>query len=60
MNIFKSYTYSWKQIAIFKFALLSLGTIIGSYFPDFIQENLVIFAIIAVICTVYILYVSFK
>ncbi|PKN02683.1 hypothetical protein CVU76_01430 [Candidatus Dojkabacteria bacterium HGW-Dojkabacteria-1] len=60
MKFLKSYTYTWKQIAIFKFALLSIGTIIGSYFPQFIQDNLVIFAVIAVVCTVYTLYVSFK
>ncbi len=60
MKFFKSYTYSWKQIAILKFALLSIGAIIGSYFPEFIQDNLVIFAVIAVVCTLYILYVSFK
>ena len=34
MNIFKDFTLKWWQAGIFKFALLSLGIIIGSTWPE--------------------------
>lgn len=60
MNLFKSYTYTWKQIGVFKLALLSIGVIIGSYWYEFFRANLMLVAIIAVIASVYILYISLK
>ena len=38
MNIFKSYTFDWKQIGVFKLALLSIGAIGGAYFADFVKD----------------------
>jgi hypothetical protein len=60
MNIFKSYTYTWWQIGIFKLALLSIGVLIGAYWHDFFLDNKVIFIVIAVIASAYIMYVSLK
>ena len=34
MNIFKDFTFEWWQAGIFKVALLSLGIIIGSMWPE--------------------------
>jgi len=60
MNIFKNYTFSWKQIGILKLALLSIGVIIGSNWHEFFSENMTIVVVIAVITTAYIMYMSLK
>ena len=60
MKIFKSYTYTWWQIGIFKLALLAIGVLIGAYWHDFFRANQVILAAIAVIASAYIMYVSLK
>lgn len=59
-NVFKSYTYTWKEVAIFKLALLSIGVLIGSYWSEFFISNVVPVAVVAVFATLYTLYVSFK
>ena len=60
MNIFKSYTYKWWQVAIFKLALLALGITIGAFWHSFFGNYLTVLLVIAIICAVYILTVSFK
>lgn len=60
MKIFKSYTYTWWQIAIFKLALLSFGIMVGSYFYDFFRANLIVLIIFWIISGGYIWYISFK
>ncbi len=37
MNIFKDFTFKWWQAGIFKVALLSLGIIIGSMWPELLK-----------------------
>ncbi len=34
MHIFKDFTFKWWQAGIFKIALLSLGVVIGSTWPE--------------------------
>ena len=60
MNLFKDYTFSWKQVGVFKLALLSIGAIIGSIWHEFFSENMTVVVIIAVIATIYIMFVSLK
>ena len=60
MKIFKSYTYTWWQVAVFKLALLSVGAIIGSYWYSFFGSNLTTLTVIAVIAGVYIWYISLE
>lgn len=60
MKILKSYTYPWWQIGIFKLALLSIGAAIGAYWSGFFMANLTAVIVIAVICSLYTLYVSLK
>lgn len=60
MKIFKDYTYSWKQIGIFKLALLSIGIIIGVIFTEFFTSNFTPLVIVAVITTLYVSYISLK
>lgn len=58
--MFKSYTYTWWQIGIFKLALLAIGVLVGAYWHDFFRDNQVIFIAIAVVASVYIVYVSLR
>lgn len=60
MSLFKSYKFSWKQIGIFKLALLSIGAIIGAYLADFVQNYIVIFLVVAIVSSTYIMSVSLK
>ena len=60
MTIFKSYTYSWQNIGIFKLALLSIGVAIGTYWHEFFAANLMVVVAIAIVATLYTGYVSLK
>jgi len=60
MKIFKNYAFSWRQMGVFKVCLLSIGVILGSYWPEFFQENIKIVFAIAVVATIYILYISLR
>ena len=60
MKLFKSYTYTWWQVAIFKLALMSFGAVIGSYWHEFFRDNLIIFVILWIVPAIYIWYISLK
>jgi hypothetical protein len=60
MNLFKDYTFTWKQVGVFKLALLSIGVVIGSVWNEFFNANMPVVVIIAIITTAYILYISLK
>ncbi|MDD5606722.1 MAG: hypothetical protein PHN37_02565 [Candidatus Pacebacteria bacterium] len=60
MKLFKSYTYTWWQIGIFKIALLAIGAIVGAYWSGFFLANLFIFILVAVIASLYLVWISFK
>lgn len=57
---FKSYTFAWWQIGIFKLALLAIGVAIGAYWHDFFRAHLISLIIVAVIASVYIMLVCLK
>jgi len=58
--IFKSYTFTWWQIGIFKLALLSFGAAIGAYWHGFFGANLTSLIIIGIIASVCIVFTSLK
>jgi len=61
-KLFRDYTYSWRQIAIFKLAMVSIGIIIGALLPIFFR-NLIVFIIVlvvAIVSSIYIAVVSFR
>lgn len=60
MKIFKSYTYKWWQLGIFKIALLSIGIIIGVYWNEFFASYLTPLMIIWIISALYIFSISLK
>lgn len=59
MNPFRSYTYTWWQMGIFKFALLAIGVIVGAYLSSFVLGAVWVFITIAVIGSAYMMVVSF-
>jgi hypothetical protein len=60
MQLFKSYTFTWWQLAIFKTSLLSIGAALGAYFSQLILANLTVIIVIAVLTTTYIIYLALK
>lgn len=60
MKIFKSYTYKWWQLGIFKLALISFGIVIGVYFHPILNDYLLILTILWVVSAGYIIYESLK
>lgn len=60
MNPFKSYTYAWWQIGIFKLALLAIGAAGGAYWHEFFGSYLTALIVVAVVASLYTMYVSFS
>jgi hypothetical protein len=60
MKFFKSYTFTWWQIGIFKLALLALGVAAGAYWHQFFGPNVIILILIAVVASAYILFAAMK
>lgn len=58
MHIFKSYTYTWEQLGVFKLALLSIGTIIGSLWHEFFSAHMTVVVIVAISSLAYTTYAS--
>jgi hypothetical protein len=57
---FKSYTFTWWQIGIFKLALLAIGVAIGAYWSAFFKNYLALLIIIGVISSAYIIFISLR
>ena len=55
---FKSITYTWWQIGIFKLALLAIGIAIGAYWYEFFKSYYIVLILIAVFASVYIVWIS--
>lgn len=60
MKIFISRTFTWWQVGILKLALLSLGAAIGAFWSDFFGANIGILLAIAIVLSVYLIYISFR
>ncbi len=60
MKLFKSYTFTWWQVGVFKLALLAIGAAVGAYWHSFFGSNFASLIIIAVTAGVYIIYISLR
>ena len=60
MNVFKSFTMTWRQVGAFKLGLLALGVIIGASFPQVFVGLRYTLAAIAAVCLAYVTYVWIK
>jgi len=60
MKLFTSYTFKWWQMGVFKLALLSIGIIIGSIWPELFQDMRTLLIIIAVLTSGYVIMIALK
>ncbi len=59
-NLFKSYTFTWYEVGVFKLALLSIGVLIGARAAAFVLQFETMIAVVAVLATGYSLYVALR
>lgn len=60
MNVFKTFTLTWWQGALFKWGVFALGIAVGAYWYDIFSGYLPILTIFAVISLAYVTYVWAK
>ena len=57
MNLFKSFTLTWRQASAYKLGMLALGITVGAYWHELLAPYLVATLALAVILLAYITYV---
>lgn len=60
MNIFKSVTFKWWQLKLYKLAVLSLGIVIGSQWPEVFLPYTVHLLTLTVLLGVYLIALWYK
>ena len=60
MNIFKSYTFSWWEMGIFKLALIAIGISVGIYWQAFFIEYIEVVWSIAILSSIYSMYIAIR
>ena len=60
MNIFKTFTLNWWQASVFKYAMLSLGILIGMTWPDVFHAWRLLLCLVFVLSTAYVTWVWWK
>jgi hypothetical protein len=60
MNLFKTFTLKWWQAGLFKWGVLALGIVIGTYWHNFFSGYLPVLIIFAVVSLAYVTYVWAK
>jgi hypothetical protein len=60
MNLFKTFTLNWWQTAFFKWGMLALGIVIGTYWHDLFSDHLLVLIIMAAASLAYVTYVWAK
>lgn len=59
-NLFRPTLLEWWQMGILKFALVSVGVLLVIYFPKFFKKYKSMWWLIAIVGTVYLLFVWFS
>lgn len=60
MNIFKDFTLKWWQTGIFKAAMLSLGIIIGSMWPELFKGWTPLLLLVFLVSVAYVTYIWWR
>jgi zinc transporter ZupT len=59
-SIFKTLTFKWWQVGLFKWGMLTLGVAVGTYWYGFFAPYLAALLGFAAICLLYITYLWWK
>jgi hypothetical protein len=60
MNLFKTFSLTWRQASFFKIGLLALGIAVGTYWPGVFAGFFPALILIAVLCLAYVTYIWWK
>lgn len=60
MKLFRSYTFTWPQVSVFKISLVSLGIAIGSHWGSFFADYTWLFLGLAIVAGIYVTFAAFK
>ena len=60
MNIFKSYTFSWWEMGVFKLALIAIGISVGIYWQSFFIQYIEVIWGIAILASIYSMYIAIR
>ena len=60
MKILRNYTFTWKQMSLFKVCLLAIGIAIGAYWSQFFLPYVTSLIIVGIATGLYLTYVTFK
>lgn len=58
MRPFRSYTFTWVEIGIFKLAMIAIGIAIGAYVHEFVQDYILVVLVIALVGSAYMAYIA--
>ncbi len=56
MKLFRDYTFAWWQAGLLKVYVLSIGLLIGAYFPDVVMRYQELLIGIFVVLAIYFIY----
>ena len=60
VNLFKTFTLKWWQTGLFKWGVLAVGIVIGTYWHNCFSGYLPVLIIVAVVSLAYVTYVWAK
>lgn len=60
MQPFRSYTFTWLEIGIFKVAMLAIGLALGAYFHEIVQAYIIGVIVIAIVASAYVGYIGLR
>lgn len=58
-TVFRTYTYTWWHMAVFKIALLAIGAIAGAFWASVVMNALWVFVILGAVASALIIIASF-
>lgn len=59
MSIFRTYTFSWKQVAVLKIAVAAIALAAGAYWSSFFSQYLLGLLALGIVCGAYLAFVMF-
>jgi hypothetical protein len=60
MNLFKDYTFTWRQLALFETSLLAIGIAVGANWPQIFVQYTIPLVVIGLGIVIYIAFVLFR